>query len=181
MQISLSTMTPSTFHYSSSQFQYLFAISLWLSPLETSVEWFVQWSESTYCFIVLGSPFQLLRYMDNMKPTKQAWKLLTSVTNCLLPSVLGRLTIWGRMNLLSSIHITFFVSYQDSTPMYGSTHQSLMAVYHFVSSGIFPLFLTALSIVTLLSTNSLLLYPFLLCVSKFSSLSLPSPYLHWKL
>ena len=51
----------------------------------------------------------------------------------------------------------------------------------FVSSGIFPLFLTALSIVTLLSTNSLLLYPFLLCVSKFSSLSLPSPYLHWKL
>ena len=144
------------------------------------MEWFVQWSESMSRFIVLGSPFQLRRYTD-MKSTKQAWKLLTSVTNCLLPNVLGRLTIWGRMNLISLMHITVFVSDEDSTPMYVSTHQSLMALYHFVSSGIFPLFLTALSIVTLFPTNSLLLYPFLLCVSKISSLSLPSPYLHWKL
>lgn len=127
-------MTPSTFHYSSSQFWYLFTISLWLSPLETSVEWFVQWLESMSCFIVLGTPFQLLRYMDKIKSTKQAWKLLTSVTSCLLPSVLGRLTIWGRMNLLSLIHITFFELILGLTPMYVSSLQSLMALYHFVSS-----------------------------------------------
>lgn len=174
-------MTPSTFHYSSSQFWYLFTISLWLSPLETSVEWFVQWSESMSCFIVLGSPSQLLRSMDNMKSTKQAWKLLTSVTNCLLLSVLGSLTLWGRMNLLSLIHITFFGLILGLMPMYVSTLQSIMTLYHFASSGIFPLFLTALSTVTLFSTNNRLLYPFLLCISKFSSLSLPSPYLHWKL
>ena len=70
---------------------------------------------------------------------------------------------FGRVDLLSLIYINFLCLILEYTPMYLSTHQTLMALSHFSQAYLFPLSLPDLNV---FSTYTLLLSAFLLYIAN---------------
>lgn len=119
MQINISTVTPSTFHYLSSQFWYPLTISLWLSPQKTSVEWFVQchWNVRTHVLSQLDPcPISVAKVSiyGQDEVDRASLEIAYICYQLFAAEYFRKVDYLGRMNLISLIHITFFVSHQDT-------------------------------------------------------------------